>query len=173
VPLGGLGNRLGAKIVDGVLLAAVVFALSSPFFFSFMREFVDYMDKMEQDALNGGPINPMAVYTETGFISFFLIYTAIALVVSAAYHVTLVHLKGATLGKMMAGVRVRSWDAEGLPTWGQAWKRWVSGDLIGMVISLYVWIDYLWPVWDDRKQALHDKWPGTVVVTRKGTVTPR
>jgi uncharacterized RDD family membrane protein YckC len=28
-------------------------------------------------------------------------------------------------------------------------------------------IDYLWPSWDDRKQALHDKWPGTVVVSRR------
>jgi uncharacterized RDD family membrane protein YckC len=52
-------------------------------------------------------------------------------------------------------------------SWAQAAKRWAGGELLGSVVSLYIWLDYLWPLWDPRRQAVHDKWPGTVVVKRR------
>jgi len=32
------------------------------------------------------------------------------------------------------------------------------------LVGLYLYLDLLWSLWDTRRQALHDKWPGTVVV---------
>ncbi|NLT53787.1 MAG: RDD family protein [Actinomycetales bacterium] len=53
---------------------------------------------------------------------------------------------------------------EGLPSWGQAVKRWVTERVAAALVGLYLYLDLLWSLWDTRRQALHDKWPGTVVV---------
>lgn len=168
VRLADLGIRFVAKVVDQLLLSMVVFALSWPFLIRFLRGLVDLIEQAARDAQNGTrtTVDPFAVYTETGMLPYVIVASVASIVVSGLYNVTLVHLKGATLGKMMLRVRVRPWDAEGLPTWSQAFKRWASGELVGLFVGLYTWIDYLWPTWDNRKQALHDKWPGTVVVSR-------
>jgi uncharacterized RDD family membrane protein YckC len=39
--------------------------------------------------------------------------------------------------------------------------------LIGSIASLYALIDDLWPLWDDKKQALHDKIAKTNVVRHR------
>jgi uncharacterized RDD family membrane protein YckC len=177
VPLAGLGNRLGAKIIDELLIGAVVFLLSLPLLINFFHEFVDYMNQVQQDARNGTPVSPFGMYSQTGFLQFIVMFGVLNLALNGAYNVVLVHLKGATFGKMLVGVRVRPWNVEQHPTWGQALRRWLSGEFVGAFggmipfvgsfIGLYWLIDYLWPVWDDRKQALHDKWPGTIVVAQK------
>lgn len=121
---------------------------------------------------SGGVINPISIYTDTGLRRFFLVLILAGLVVSAAYTVVLIHLRGATLGKSLAGVRVRSWDHDGLPTWGQSWQRWLTCDAAGAIVGLYLWVDYLFPVWEPRKQAIHDKWPETVVVAARTGSAP-
>ena len=35
---------------------------------------------------------------------------------------------------------------------------------VGSVTGLYLLLDYLWPLWDDKKQAIHDKFAKTNVV---------
>ena len=83
------------------------------------------------------------------------------------YTVTLVRLRGATVGKLAAGVRVRAWDRDGRPTWAQAFGRWVTREAVQVVpvIGLPYWVlDSFWLLWDQRRQCLHDKLPGTVVV---------
>jgi uncharacterized RDD family membrane protein YckC len=79
----------------------------------------------------------------------------------------LVALRGATLGKLAVGVRVRPWDADRRPSWGAAGLRWLTTD-IGTVVPVvgvvYTLLDRLWLLWDDRRQCLHDKLPKTCVV---------
>jgi uncharacterized RDD family membrane protein YckC len=36
--------------------------------------------------------------------------------------------------------------------------------LVGSVTGLYLLLDYLWPLWDDKSQAIHDKIAKTNVV---------
>jgi uncharacterized RDD family membrane protein YckC len=36
--------------------------------------------------------------------------------------------------------------------------------VLGIVSPVYLLLDYLWPLWDDRNQAIHDKIAGTNVV---------
>jgi uncharacterized RDD family membrane protein YckC len=36
--------------------------------------------------------------------------------------------------------------------------------LVGSVVTIYLFLDVLWPLWDSRRQALHDKVARTVVV---------
>jgi uncharacterized RDD family membrane protein YckC len=167
VPFAGLGSRLGAKIVDKILIGILTILGSLPFLIAFVHGLSDYIRELQDLGPYAEPENPLDIYTETNAIPFLVSAVVLAIVVSGAYNVMLVHLKGATFGKMMFGVRVRPWADEARPTWGQAFKRWASGELLGQLVSMYSWIDYLWPLWDDRKQALHDKWPATVVVTAR------
>ena len=81
--------------------------------------------------------------------------------------------KAATPGKLMVGTRVRLRDQPGPLTWGTILKRWLGQygptvlgliPLVGTIASLYQLLDGLWPLWDGRRQALHDKFAGTNVV---------
>jgi uncharacterized RDD family membrane protein YckC len=164
VPLAGLGARLGAKIIDQLLVFIVVMLLSLPFLLSFIQGVRDYAQQVADQGPNYQPTNPFEIYTKTHAIPWMVSLVLLTIVIGGLYSVLMVHLRGATLGKLWLGLRVRSWDAEGRPTWSQAVKRWASGELIAQLVSIYGWLDYLWPLWDDRKQALHDKWPATVVV---------
>lgn len=166
VPLAGLGARLLARIVDSLLLGVAQLAVAVPFLPGVLRRLRDYVDAHQQE-LDAGTFNPFDLYLQTGLLRLFVVFLVGSVVLSALYTVMFVHLRGATPGKMLAGVRIRPWQSEGRPTWSQATQRWMTGELAGALVSLYSLVDGLWPCWDDRKQALHDKWPGTVVVTAR------
>ena len=136
----------------------------APFLPSVFRRLVDYVDSHQQEFETGTLANPFALYTETGVLPLLAFWLVTSFVVQAGYTVTFIHLWGATLGKRVAGVRVRPWSHEQRPSWAQSGQRWLTGEAPTALVTLYGLVDWLWPVWDERKQALHDKWPDTVVV---------
>ena len=138
--------------------------LSFPFTGRLIDSFVDYLEQVEADAEAGVTTNPFALYGDPDFLVPFAAIAVIGLVVTAAYEIVLIRTRGATLGQSAVGIRVRPLAAEGLPSWGQAVKRWVTERVAAALVGLYLYLDLLWPLWDTRRQALHDKWPGTVVV---------
>lgn len=95
-------------------------------------------------------------------------------VVGLAYVLTLVlpfvyftvmhgRASGQTLGKKWLGIRVAEDPAAGSIGYGRAFGRYA----ITFVFSLFILpllLDYLWPLWDRKNQALHDKVVGSVVV---------
>ena len=67
---------------------------------------------------------------------------------------------GYTYGKRKVGIRTIS-ETTGQPAGvGSCVLRWLLHGLINQVI----YIDYLWPLWDDKNQTLTDKILGTVVI---------
>jgi uncharacterized RDD family membrane protein YckC len=69
---------------------------------------------------------------------------------------------GQTIGKRAVGIRVVDQDGN-RAGYGKAFGR----NLVARVIALLPIIglvDVLWPLWDDRKQCLHDKAGSTIVV---------
>ena len=85
----------------------------------------------------------------------------IALLVPALYFVLLTGLKGQTLGKMAAGIRVV--NQEGLaPGAGRAALRETVGKFVS-IIALF--LGFLRITWDPERQGWHDKMAGTHVVT--------
>ncbi len=83
------------------------------------------------------------------------------LLLSALYFVLLTGLKGQTLGKMAAGIRVV--NQEGLvPGVGRAALRETVGKFVSTIALL---LGFLWVAWDPEKQGWHDKMAGTHVVT--------
>jgi uncharacterized RDD family membrane protein YckC len=100
-----------------------------------------------------------------------------------AYFILMLRFRGATVGKLAVGLRVRRVGDAGQLPWSTAIVRtlaflgvgyltsltfltgsWVLMALVGSVVTIYLFLDVLWPLWDSRRQALHDKVARTVVV---------
>ncbi|NKZ06378.1 RDD family protein [Actinomadura latina] len=163
-PAGRLA-RLGAGILDSAVLsiAAVPAALAS------IR-----WDKMQESLESGEPIsNPLDMYN----IPVLLISYTVVFVLGFGYF-TVLHAKfGQTLGKKAFGIRVVKASDRSAVTWGQACARqgfvyaialvtvainFVSAG--GAVLGLLGLLDTAWILWDERRQAVHDKVAGTVVM---------
>jgi uncharacterized RDD family membrane protein YckC len=76
--------------------------------------------------------------------------------------------RGQTLGKMVWNIRVRSAATGGPLGPARAAVRYIVPAALASpipILGLFVWLtDGLWPLWDRRRQALHDKVAGSVVV---------
>lgn len=91
-----------------------------------------------------------------------------------AYNVGFHVRKGATPGKMLVGIRVRMLEEDRRPDLRAAVLRWavqqggpqllssIAG--LGFFAGLFSAVDHAWPLWDPRRQSLHDKVARTIVV---------
>ncbi|WP_432504863.1 RDD family protein [Kineococcus arenarius] len=162
-PLGNLGLRLLARLVDWVLVSVIATVAG----WSLVQRMFAAMDETTAGAAAGDPLASLRLLQDPGFTAASSSFTFVLLAVSAAYTVLTLRFYGATPGKALFGLRVRHWERPGHPTWGQSILRWLSSDLLAQLFWPYALLDYLWPTWDRRKQALHDKPGGTVVVRRR------
>ena len=71
-------------------------------------------------------------------------------------------LAGRTVGKFVCGTAVRG--AGGMPVGPAAVLGRTAAQVVLVVIPFAFFADSLWPVWDKRKQSLHDKAAGTMVI---------
>ena len=98
------------------------------------------------------------------------LFTVSALALQGFYLVYLLSRpRGQTLGNRAAKTRVASASTGQGITMSTAFMRWFitalfSFSLVFGVGVLLVPLDYLWPLWDPRRQTLHDKIAGTIVV---------
>jgi uncharacterized RDD family membrane protein YckC len=170
--LAGWGARLGALIVDGIIQTLLGFLLGLPFWLQIFSAYGDYFQEAvdaseaglpapSQSGLLGDIAGPMA-----GAI-------AVSVLVSLVYYFGFLKWRAATPGKLMLGLRVRLRDTPGPLSWGTIGKRWIATSwpvffswipVLGGLLGIYNIVDGLWPLWDDKKQALHDKFAGTNVV---------
>ncbi|MGH9011728.1 MAG: RDD family protein [Acidimicrobiia bacterium] len=90
------------------------------------------------------------------------------LLMAAAYYAVLNGSEmGQTFGKWVFGIQVRDATGEGGTIGvGRAGLRFVTIGLFRLVpfFGLFTLLSGLWPLWDARRQALHDKIAGSVVV---------
>ncbi|HKX65759.1 MAG TPA: RDD family protein [Intrasporangium sp.] len=160
VPLASWGKRVVAYLLDGIILS-VILAFLTPIF---VPEFADVVDEFstgieagDQAAINDFASSIAGVSIKMGLLSWL-----VASVYAIAFWVTLAQ----TPGKMALRISVRHADRPGpidLPT---AIKRRVI-PLVGTFIGLLNLVDLLWPLWDGRRQALHDKVANTLVTQGK------
>ncbi len=96
---------------------------------------------------------------------------AIGVAVSGAYFIMQEGAAGYTLGKRALGAKIAGDDGTTI-TYGTAALRWVvkylvpqgAGFVVGPAILIWILLDYLWPLWDPKRQTLHDKAARTIVV---------
>ena len=74
--------------------------------------------------------------------------------------------RGASIGMMPFGFKVRDITTGQYPTMGKAALRgfiwWLE---VALTICIIGAIGWLWQLWDPKKQAIHDKVAGTIVTT--------
>jgi uncharacterized RDD family membrane protein YckC len=71
--------------------------------------------------------------------------------------------RGSTIGQGVLGLKTVTAEGE-IPSFGSLIIRLLVQIPIGLVLCIGPVVDYLFPLWDEKKQTLHDKAAGTFVV---------
>lgn len=141
--LAGRGARLGARLIDMVVVVLGMFIMGA------IGIAILSLGNDPSDVSLG-----MAV----------LVPVAIGVF---GYEVAFIAIRGQTLGKKALHIRVIRTDNGGVPGWRKSLGRWGVPfcinliPFIGQFVSLLV---YLSLTWDSRRQGWHDKAAGTFVV---------
>jgi uncharacterized RDD family membrane protein YckC len=145
-----MGKRFAAAILDGL----IVFIGTVPGWILFVIAMVgaassaDSSGRLSNDAA-GAFVGMM-------FLGYALIFIGVLIV--WLYNVYLLGRDGASLGKRWMKIKVL--DPNGQPLgFGKAFLR----ELVKAVLGNLCFLLYLWPLFDDQKQGLHDKLFGTHV----------
>ena len=132
----GFWIRFAAVLVDGLLLSIVFLIIRIPFGVAL---FTPTLDR-----------NPGAL---AAFVGTSLIITLLSYVVAACYEIFFLSTRGATIGKILCGLKVIRADgaplSTGLATGRYFAARWLNLFTLG--------IGYLMAAFDDQKRALHDR----------------
>jgi uncharacterized RDD family membrane protein YckC len=152
----GMGRRLGARLIDGLLVGAVYSVISLTVLAGAAGTGV-----FDQADPNGDLTGAQAGVVASLFTLF-----AVLGVITLLYEVSLIALKGATLGKMAVKIQVVRTDNGQVPGWGPSLIRWVIPQAAGLLCGIGQILVYLSPFFDGtgRQQGWHDKASGTVVV---------
>lgn len=173
--LASWGSRLAAQLIDGLILTPLMLGAAAPIVASQWDDISSWFDRATNpDRAAASPFG-----TSTDLPAIFdpfsgsgLALLAAVLAVNALYTVGFLCWKQATPGKMALGLRVRLRDSPDLPLsavllrWGfvTALSALARIPILGILASVASLLDYLWPLWDGKKQALHDKVARTNVV---------
>ena len=139
------GSRAGALIIDNLILL-IPWAIAVTFF---IAAAVPEDDAQDADWLwiLGGLASAAAVIIP--FIYFAILNG---------------NERGQTIGKRATGIRVRKRDGVTPLGTGRALGRFAIVAVIGAFLGPLILVDYLWPLWDDANQTLHDKAVDSIVV---------
>jgi uncharacterized RDD family membrane protein YckC len=172
--------RLLAYIIDGLVVGAVGFVVGLPQQIDVQRRIADLSRDLQGSA-------------EPDFDAFWHGYFAVLrdqmvwqvpiMLLGLAYFAGMLRWKGATFGKLSVGLRVRLRSEPGRLPWSAIAIRvailnglgvvpvlllaagwWKLALLLWLPSAIFIILDLLWPLWDSKRQALHDKAARTNVV---------
>ena len=166
VPLASWGRRLGAWLIDGVILVILTFIgarLFVPGYIDTISQFADAAGAQDQAAINALTSQLTSESAKAGLVSW---------AITAVYCIAFWTTTAQTPGKLAVGISVRRADQPGpLDLLTSVRRRLLSIvqilPVVGGIYFLVFLIDYLWPLWDDKRQSLHDKVAQTQVVMGK------
>ena len=176
VPLATYGQRVGAYLLDMLIVGLLTTVAGWYWISQLVTWYTAWLsDVMDQAQSGVQPTINQADLTNQIY-GYVMALSVVSLVVTVVYQVAFLTWRGATPGKMALGIAVRLRDRPGNPSLLVALKRQVvfigSSVLsllpgVGVVGSLLMILNLLWPLWDDKRQALHDKIAATNVVVRR------
>lgn len=175
VPLPGnaeiatMGRRFAARVLDWVLIGIVYGILLGVGVAGAVGTVKDAQQNCDPNSAsyqqcltdnltnNGGGSSIIAT-----FVTAFVIFGIITLL----YEWLMVSFVGATLGKLMVGLRVVKEETGEKPGIGGGFIRWIIPTLGGIVCGIGQLVVYLSPFWDssDRRRGWHDRAAGTMVI---------
>ena len=150
---GGFWIRLGARVIDGLVLGVPLLILAAVLIPNLLRA--------QRDASN-----PAFAAFAAFSLTFFLIYFLLVI----CYEVVLLRYRGATLGKMACGLKVVRSDGSSLG-WGTCVGRFVMWNVVTSGIPylnfILLLISGIMAGTDSEKRALHDRVCDTRVVYKQ------
>lgn len=151
VEYAGFWMRLGAYLIDGLILNAVGWIIW--IFFGLIIAAVAAGDEPA-----GGAV-----------VAIWLIAWLITVAVSIAYLVCFWQWRGQTPGKMALGIKIIKTDGSALD-WGTALLRFLGYIICWITLGLL----FLWVAFDGRKQGVQDKIPETyvIILPRRRAILP-
>ena len=166
VPLAGWWWRALAALLDGLFTALVVSALTFPIYRSMVDQFTQLFRELTEAQRTG--TTPPNVNNFVSLQDQWII-VAVTLVVGVVYHALFLRWKAATPGKLICGLRVvpvdqghnrapLSWNSIAIRV--AVWMLPTVNSLLGVVRL----IDCLFPLWQPKRQALHDLAAKTQVI---------
>jgi uncharacterized RDD family membrane protein YckC len=146
-PYASWGLRLGGYLIDGIILGVVQFILDAGFRHS--NTLVVHMTMTNNGNVRHNTISFVAL--------------GIGLVVSILYATILIGAVGKTVGMMAVGVRCVRDETHAAVGYGKAFGRALVERIFFILFPVWV-VNMLFPIWDKKRQTLHDKVVSTVVL---------
>jgi uncharacterized RDD family membrane protein YckC len=143
------GTRLGAAILDGIVMAVMVYV---PFLV--IAIFAGASGAANPDALESGGMPPVFMF---GFLLMFVGFVAWSWLT-----ILYVHRNGQTIAKKWLKIKVVRTDGSPASLGRIFWLRNVVNGLLG-IIPLYGLVEVLF-IFGEAQQCLHDKLADTIVV---------
>lgn len=143
IEYGGFWIRFAAKVLDQLILSAIITPLSMIIMFAMFAAIT------ASGATTNNPQNSGA-FISIIVISYVVMFT-ISFAIPVVYHIWLVGKYGATLGKMACRLRIVRPDTTPL-----TYKRACGRYFAEMVTDMTMGIGYIIAAFDDEKKTLHD-----------------
>lgn len=170
--LASYGLRVVAYLIDTLVVGALSLLVGGWFLF---KAFEPIADRLDAAVVNGDLAAVSTAFADVrlGYLGAFL---AVQLLLLVAYQVLCLMRWSATPGKLTVGISVRRLDRPGVLDADTAIRRagfqaaaQALGNvpLLALLGTVLIVADLVWPLADDRNQALHDKVAKTIVVKGK------
>lgn len=153
----GLGRRLLARLIDTVVLGALVGAAGFPF----VTAALDHIDGKIEAAKQSGTTVQVWLLDATTSVQFGIALASF-FVIGVLYEALPTAKWGRTLGKKLCGIEVRDIEAHQPPRFGAALRRWLVYSVLGLLVIGV--LNVLWCLFDRPwRQCWHDKAARTFV----------
>jgi uncharacterized RDD family membrane protein YckC len=157
VSYAGFGARLGALIVDGLVIG-IPFAIIGGLAFWGLSEDGPCTTSFDSDF---GTTYSTCRNLTGGGAAVFALLMLVLFVAALVYYIRPVATGGQTVGMKAANIRVVDADTGGPIGLGRAVVRYLVRSFISGIVC---YLGYLWMLWDDRSQTWHDKAANSIVV---------
>lgn len=148
-------KRAVAAVIDSIIVSIPSYILMAILGAGFAASSDIEVDPVTGEITSGGG----------GFIAGMLISFLILFLLGVAYYVFFHgNEKGQTPGKMIMKIQLRDEATGGQVGYGKAALRWLVALVLWALCYIPGLIDALFPLWDQKRQTLHDKAANTLVI---------
>ena len=158
----GFWIRLGAYLIDSIILGIVINIITSPLYLLLLGKTTSQMLEELPSFSNGNPDPALFFDWYWKFMGAVFIISLIGMAFNSAYFTIGVGKWGTTIGKAACGLKVVRTDGSRVSYW-RAFARHLAQIINGFTLGL----SYLVIAFNGKKQGIHDMMCDTIVVKKQ------